>query len=128
MLSPSTPESLYEAIAGVVGAAGGIVSTEKLNGVTVPLAFGASSFPVRTCGPSDRGTDGTMHTFDFVSDPNVPIATPSMKIRYDEWLPSPYRRTSGSEVEIVPGSRPSGVPCPHVPSSNCAWFSTHAKA
>ncbi len=88
-LSPIRPESLYDASTGVDGAGGGTVSTEKLNGATTLLVLGASSFAVRVCAPSDRGTVTPMQTFERESEANVPIATPSMKTRYEDLLPSP---------------------------------------
>jgi hypothetical protein len=56
------------------------VSTEKLNGVTVYVLCGASSFPVRTCGPFASGTLAVMQTFAKPSEAKVPIEAPSMKI------------------------------------------------
>jgi hypothetical protein len=63
---------------GVEGAAGGTVSTLKLNGVTVSDVRGP--LPVSTWTPWARGVVALMQTLPKMSDLKVPIATPSIEI------------------------------------------------
>ena len=90
VLSPLIPESLKEAMNGVEGAGGATVSTEKLNGVTVPAEFGEISLPVRRCAPSLSGrVEWTQTSPNRSWTVKVPIGAPSIEMLYEARVPSP---------------------------------------
>ena len=128
MLSPTTPVSLYDANAGVDGADGATVSTENLNGVIVFAAFGASSLPVNVCDPLASALEVRIHTLAYMSEPNVPIATPSTNTLYDDRPPSPINQNVGVALELAVLFEPICKFVPHVPLSSCARFVVHADA
>jgi hypothetical protein len=128
MLSPTTPVSLYDASAGVDGVDGATVSTENRNGVIVFAVFGASSLPVKVCGPLASAVVAWMHTLEYMLELNVPIVTPSTNTRYDDRPPSPINQKLGVALELAVLSEPICKFVPHVPLSNCARFVVHADA
>jgi hypothetical protein len=119
-LSPIVPESVVGSSTGADGAPGAIVSTLNEYGVTAFAGFGRTSLPVSWCAPSANRVVVVTQTLPKLSELNVPMATPSIFIAYDDRPPSPANTNVGVALELAFGSEPSCSRFPHEPSSSIA--------
>jgi hypothetical protein len=106
-LSPTVPESVVASSTGGDGEPGGTVSTVNEYGVTALAGFGRSSLPVSWCEPSANRVVVVMQTLPQLSELNVPMATPSIFIAYDDSPPSPANSNVGVALELAFTSEPS---------------------